>query len=474
MAAWETAGTEVPTGANLHNGINEPNSAAGKHEGKFLSGYASDCGKQHASFVAAVQACLADPQAGGITQEESCYTVRMGTALVPSPSGESSWLKQALLASQDSSGEGSSGECTGVVSDPPSMLTATTGKPFDARVEPCNQFVLLGRLTDNSTARSPHEHPCSPLGGGTIKQMASACIGLGCVGFDTTGRVFARIDRTQLVPGSKGPYVYGLADGPPWHHVDVVFAGLEHTGCYTELRSLSTDVEFLGNVPQDVNWYLCFFGGWTTWGGFYGGLQTNVGCPESDHQNETAADYGCIFSRWGPASWEDIRVDGESFGEAADYEGDFCSVRRHLNWGTGKYTLRFDVAEPDAVGVWVSYTVVSHATSASTVIGWLRFRRSLDGQEFALKPDSTIYNFLEIYGSERVYAESITSSTIVVNNLKINDTPVLEEHFKAHASYFKYLPRYAKVDRLPDRTDPHLAYHLGANVDQLEPIITHL
>jgi len=84
--------------------LNEPSSAAGNHEGKFLNGYASDCGKQHASFVAAVQACLADPQAAGITQEESgCYTVRMGTELLPSPSGESSWLKQDLLRQQPAS-----------------------------------------------------------------------------------------------------------------------------------------------------------------------------------------------------------------------------------------------------------------------------------------------------------------------------------------------------------------------------------
>jgi len=62
----------------------------------YLSGYASDEGEAHQSLEAATAACLSDPTAGGITKEGDNYTVRAGTELIASPSGEVSWLKSDL------------------------------------------------------------------------------------------------------------------------------------------------------------------------------------------------------------------------------------------------------------------------------------------------------------------------------------------------------------------------------------------
>ena len=64
---------------------------------KYLPGYASDNGLQHATFELAKAACLEDPHAGGITKgSNGKYTVRAGTELRDSSSGEVSWLKSEM------------------------------------------------------------------------------------------------------------------------------------------------------------------------------------------------------------------------------------------------------------------------------------------------------------------------------------------------------------------------------------------
>lgn len=66
----------------------------GGHQGVYLAGYASDGGRGYSTLTLAMMACMADPTAGGVTREEEGYfTVRAGTQLEPSPSGEISWLK---------------------------------------------------------------------------------------------------------------------------------------------------------------------------------------------------------------------------------------------------------------------------------------------------------------------------------------------------------------------------------------------
>lgn len=71
------------------------------HEGYYLSGYGSGGDKAYQSLEAATAACLSDPEAGGITKEGDTYTVRAGTELKASPSGETSWLKTELPAATE-------------------------------------------------------------------------------------------------------------------------------------------------------------------------------------------------------------------------------------------------------------------------------------------------------------------------------------------------------------------------------------
>ena len=74
------------------------------YENKYLAEYASDGGTPHLTFDAAVKACLADGSANGITKEaEGRYTVRAGSDLKDSPSGEVSWLKRELEEAEEES-----------------------------------------------------------------------------------------------------------------------------------------------------------------------------------------------------------------------------------------------------------------------------------------------------------------------------------------------------------------------------------
>lgn len=74
----------------------------GPHSGKYLTGYAETVEptgghRRFTSFAEASAAALADSSCSGITQEmdDRKYTLRTGSGLLESPSGEISWLKKA-------------------------------------------------------------------------------------------------------------------------------------------------------------------------------------------------------------------------------------------------------------------------------------------------------------------------------------------------------------------------------------------
>ena len=64
------------------------------HDGTYLGGYARYGARAYPSLDQAMKACLEDASAGGVTQEgPGKFTVRKGTQLGDSPSGEVSWVK---------------------------------------------------------------------------------------------------------------------------------------------------------------------------------------------------------------------------------------------------------------------------------------------------------------------------------------------------------------------------------------------
>lgn len=109
---------------------------------------------------------------------------------------------------------------------------------------------------------------------------------------------------------------------PPWHHIDILY-DLQEELSKVRFESFSVEVEFSDNVPSDINIYICVFGGHSNLGGFYGGFQTQVGCPGDSHgQDRVASSPGVIFSRWGPALPQDVCFgSSESFREVDTYEG---------------------------------------------------------------------------------------------------------------------------------------------------------
>ena len=64
------------------------------HDGTYLGGYARYGARAYPTLLEAMKACLEDASAGGVTQEgPGKFTVRKGTQLGDSPSGEVSWVK---------------------------------------------------------------------------------------------------------------------------------------------------------------------------------------------------------------------------------------------------------------------------------------------------------------------------------------------------------------------------------------------
>ena len=122
---------------------------------------------------------------------------------------------------------------------------------------------------------------------------------------------------------SSAEILFVVADNaPPWHHVDI-FYDVQENLKKDKFESFSVEVEFSHDVPTSHNLYLCIFGGHSNLGGFYGGFQTNVGCPgDTLGQSSVPPAPGLIFSRWGPALPEDVCLTSAgSFREVDTYEG---------------------------------------------------------------------------------------------------------------------------------------------------------
>lgn len=361
-------------------------------------------------------------------------------------------------------------------------------------LEPLERGAWTGDATGDAAGAEEADSAqalAAALADAPLAELEAKCAELGCVAFSSRSlRFFGALVEPRKWVASEDPedQVYVMDISPPWHLADTLLRFGHGT---VALQSVSVDVDFLTDVPRCQNLYVCFMGGQTSHGAFYAGLQTNVGAPSCTEcgprvrppgsaQNATDCrawppaaaqphvepNMGAIFSRWGPAAMEDVAVPDTSlsFAEAAGYEGDFASVRRHLRWGKGRYRFsllvdadsdagraRSATDEPAKAGTWVRCQVDDLGAGASHVVGWLFFR----GEGTLALHRDFFYQFFEIYG-ERVPVDVDHYSPLryVTSDLRINGALVPTPN--STVVYYKHVPLLAHLKRDLGRSDWHV------------------
>uniref|UniRef100_A0A7S3PMM8 Uncharacterized protein n=1 Tax=Aplanochytrium stocchinoi TaxID=215587 RepID=A0A7S3PMM8_9STRA len=161
----------------------------------------------------------------------------------------------------------------------PTLRRGSSGEPihdFGTVVQACGYFdhrhkdrgFLLKAEGRSPPRHRDHEHPESPKGNLGKEALEKICKELGCIAFTTnTGRLFVRLPEEIEWIHTPDEDLYELSDSqPPWHHVDINYT-LPNENIVFE--SFSYDVEFSNDVSNDVNLYLCLFGGNMNTGHFY-------------------------------------------------------------------------------------------------------------------------------------------------------------------------------------------------------------
>ena len=208
----------------------------------------------------------------------------------------------------------------------------------------------------------------------------------------------------------------------PWHVADVWWKFAEPT---PHFESLDIDVTIDRDVPLTVNLYVSPCGlGELSGVKFYGGLQTNAnGWPSKTEHVRATIGKGGIFSRWGQGKLSVSQArgaEGTHF-EAADYEGDFVSVRRAFAWTKGTYTWSLRATDIETVDehdfTWVSCFVTAHDTGATRYIGSLRF----EGKHL------TFWNqhaaFVEVYSTAQIPRSEIPEVQVTFGYPRVNGQP---------------------------------------------------
>lgn len=182
----------------------------------------------------------------------------------------------------------------------------------------------------------------------------------------------------------------------PWHLVDIWWTSPASTPSFSEL---AIDFEIVGDVSDDVDLYIAPMG-LVQIGGIdaYGGVQTSIrGWPSKTERRLAPIGRGGIFSRWSvdnqPLTLDQASGPAGTHFEAADYENEFLSVRRRIDWNAGRYTyfLRRSKKTP---GLWFTASVRELGSGRETEIGSIRF----DSADRSL--GSSIAGFVEIYGAK--------------------------------------------------------------------------
>lgn len=182
----------------------------------------------------------------------------------------------------------------------------------------------------------------------------------------------------------------------PWHLVDIWWTSPTPTPAFTEL---AIDFEIVGDVPQGIDLYIAPLG-LVQIGEIeaYGGIQTSIrGWPSKKDRRMSPIGSGGIFSRWSvddsPLTLDEATGPAGTHYEAADYENQFVSVRRHIAWTSGRYTY-FLRRSQQIRGFWYTASVREAASGKETEIGSLRF----DSADRSLA--ASVAAFVEIYGTK--------------------------------------------------------------------------
>ncbi|MEO8379864.1 MAG: hypothetical protein ABI779_09400, partial [Acidobacteriota bacterium] len=164
----------------------------------------------------------------------------------------------------------------------------------------------------------------------------------------------------------------------PWHLVDLWWTSAASTPTFSEL---AIDFEIVGEVPDGVDLYIAPLG-LVQVGKIpaYGGVQTAIrGWPGKKDRRMLPIGRGGIFSRWSvdgePVSLDEATGPAGTHYEAADYEDEFVSVRRHVAWKSGRYTYFLRRSKMSG-GLWLKASVRELASGQETEIGSLRFDAS--------------------------------------------------------------------------------------------------
>jgi len=202
----------------------------------------------------------------------------------------------------------------------------------------------------------------------------------------------------------------------PWHSVDIWWTCAAQSA---ELREISVDFRIIGRVDDSIDLFVAPLGLFRINGtSFYGGLQTSAdGWPSKDARTKSLIGRGGIFSRWSVDN-QPIALsyaDGwpGTHYESADFEKNFISVRRKVDWGEGDYTFqvrRLPQSPGSAVAhAWFGAFVIERATGKETPVGSLR----LDGSRFLV--DRSMAAFVEVYRRSRIPRVSVAFSEPEVN-----------------------------------------------------------
>ncbi len=208
----------------------------------------------------------------------------------------------------------------------------------------------------------------------------------------------------------------------PWHVADVWW---ELESPTPHFESLDIDVTIDRDVPSTVNLYIAPCGLGELGGiSFYGGLQTNAnGWPSKDQHERRFIGKGGIFSRWGKGKLSVAQARGASdtHFEAADYEGDFVSVRRAFAWIKGSYTWSLRADDTETVNgkdyTWISCTITARRTGLTRYVGALRF----EGKDLTFWGRHAA--FVEVYSTEQIPYSEIPAVKVTFGYPRVNGQP---------------------------------------------------
>ena len=228
---------------------------------------------------------------------------------------------------------------------------------------------------------------------------------------------------------------------PPWHIIDIEYDLSKDKS----FENYSIDLTIDNDIPNDAFLYIAVFCGEINNVGFYGGIQTQCGGYKTPLHNEEVSPFyklgrAGIFSRWGTRDAKSIRKAADGLCESSGYEGDFVSVRNHLNWNKGTYTLSLTnthetVTIDSVLHSYVEMKAYSHRTREEVSFGKIAF----PGEDMVL----AMLNrpFVEHYCSYEKLS-NIPKGSITLSDIEINDQPQDIESVYFYSS--KSAPQWAR------------------------------